>query len=63
MTAKELVLLGKRRRAAQGSKNLEVAHNIFLIVYATAAFDGGAIIVDAQGVNAGEEVQKVSNDA
>ena len=61
--AKELVLRGKKRRAAQGSKDLEVADNVFLVVYATAAFDVGPIIVDAQGVNAGEEVQKVPNDA
>ena len=61
--AKELVLLGKKRRAAQGSKDLQVADNFCLVACATAAFDVGPIIVDAQGVNAREDVQKVSNDA
>ena len=61
--AKELVLLGKKRRAAQGSKDLQVADNFCLVACATAAFDVGPIIVDAQGVNASEDVQKVSNDA
>ena len=60
---KELVLLGKQRRAAQGSKDLQVADNVLLVAYATAVFDVGPIFVDAQDVNAGEDVQKVSNDA
>ena len=58
-----LFFRGKKRRAAQGSKDLQVADNVFLVACATAAFDVGPIIVVAQGVNAGEEVQKVSNDA